>query len=770
MNRDEARQLGRLLQKRFDVLVTNRHKGPVVPSSAGGQGYKDATRDPEALEHQLQYANQVGIGLVPHSGGMIVIDVDDSCKGDVNKSAPIGEANPCRYCKDGYGRPGQHGSDMLDELRQYGKISELAVVRNTKSGHRQIYFRSQDPNAYIGKSFYKGCVEFFGNVGYVIAPGTHFSDEERVWETGTFATADLFPDFLWQRLTIGTQVETESLDEDNFPIEYSDTLTTYQYLRDVCGGRNGVIKWKTKGGIRYPTIEVTSPSHAKGGSASIGDDIPGTVMFYTPNWYPPNTEHGKPFPLVRTANGNVEKFNLDELQSFVEFGVKKIDIRFDVDSDDWPVLRDDAFHGPVGQLVKLIAPTVEPDPAWLLTTLLSGMGTVIGKMPHYSAQAIRQGTNLFAVMVGHTASGKGTSWGFIEQVLQDVDSDFMSSTPLRVVSGFASGEVVVRTAANLGKTADGTVMTIGDGRMLIKEDELAKVLKTAQREGSILSYILNDAYDGRTLQYRAQKLDKGAIEAYNAHVGVVAHITPGELVHVLTSIEAVNGFANRFLWVLGKKTQHISTAVDEFGDYTEEELAHLTADDLTAAQRYTSKRPTYDVELYDKITSVLQDNLTKAKTRARVKLHPTVVDLHDQMVRELSENLPHGMVGPMVSRGRAHFSRLALIYALLDGSVFIQEPHLRAAKAVWDYCKASVDFLFGREDKVDVQDALVEKVYDRICSFGKEGVAYGSPRKWGFSNSNEGRRDEVLTTLGDRVRIVQAKQGKRVVATRHLED
>jgi hypothetical protein len=39
--------------------------------------------------------------------------------------------------------------------------------------------------------------------------------------------------------------------------------------------------------------------------------------------------------------------------------------------------------------------------------------------------------------------------------------------------------------------------------------------------------------------------------------------------------------------------------------------------------------------------------------------------------------------------------RLALIYALLERSEVIQEPHLRAALALWEYAEASARYIFG---------------------------------------------------------------------------
>jgi predicted transcriptional regulator len=50
--------------------------------------------------------------------------------------------------------------------------------------------------------------------------------------------------------------------------------------------------------------------------------------------------------------------------------------------------------------------------------------------------------------------------------------------------------------------------------------------------------------------------------------------------------------------------------------------------------------------------------------------------------------------------------RLALVYALLDGSPVIEAEHLSAGLAVWSYCEASARFIFG--------DALGDVMADEV--------------------------------------------------------
>ncbi len=85
----------------------------------------------------------------------------------------------------------------------------------------------------------------------------------------------------------------------------------------------------------------------------------------------------------------------------------------------WPApLEPAALHGMFGDLVALVAPETEADPASLLLTALVAFGNVIGRRAYFMVGATRHHVNLFALLVGDTAKArKGTS-------LQDIFSFF----------------------------------------------------------------------------------------------------------------------------------------------------------------------------------------------------------------------------------------------------------------------------------------------------------------------------------------------------------
>ena len=79
----------------------------------------------------------------------------------------------------------------------------------------------------------------------------------------------------------------------------------------------------------------------------------------------------------------------------------------------WPKpLAEAAFHGLAGDIVHLIEPHSEADPAALLLQLLIGFGNMVGRSPHVMVEADRHGANLFGVLVGQSSKArKGVSWG-----------------------------------------------------------------------------------------------------------------------------------------------------------------------------------------------------------------------------------------------------------------------------------------------------------------------------------------------------------------------
>ncbi len=339
----------------------------------------------------------------------------------------------------------------------------------------------------------------------------------------------------------------------------------------------------------------------------------------------------------------------------------------------WPhPLRDEAYHGLAGDIVRLVEPNTESDPAALLVQLLVGVGNVVGRTAYYEVEADRHYTNLFACLVGRTAKGrKGTSWGNIRRWLEEADPDWVLD---RVYSGLSTGEGLIHAVRD-EQIEEDEVVDPGeaDKRLLVYESEFASVLRKLEREGNSLSALMRQAWDSSRLQTMTKR---HADKATNAHISIIGHITCEELQRYLNRTEAANGFANRFLWVCVKRSKCLP-----FGG---------SGLDLRTL-----------LPMQEQLSLAIQ----RTKAVSRITLDPEARRIWAAVYPELSTG-EFGMFGAVTSRSEPISLRLACIYALLDQSVAIRKEHLLAALEIWRYCSDSARHIFG--------DSLGDPVADQI--------------------------------------------------------
>lgn len=200
-----------------------------------------------------------------------------------------------------------------------------------------------------------------------------------------------------------------------------------------------------------------------------------------------------------------------------------------------------------------------------------------------------------------------------------------------------------------------------------------------KREGNVLSDILRQAWDGE----RIQTLTKSSpFTATNTHVSVLGHITQAELAKCFADVDAFNGFYNRFLWVLVKR----SKLLPDGG-----EIQNLDA-------------------LRSRLSSVTQT----ASTIVKMERSPAASALWRDIYGSLSEVKLSPIWDAVTSRSAAHVLRLSMLYALLDGVETIEVPHLQAALAVWRYCDDSARILFADGPKPDTLSDKVRRLLE--CS------------------------------------------------------
>ncbi len=317
---------------------------------------------------------------------------------------------------------------------------------------------------------------------------------------------------------------------------------------------------------------------------------------------------------------------------------------------EWPAPPDDAaYHGPVGEIVQLVARRTEADPVGILGTLLASAGACMGHW-RYIHQGSAQAANLFVVLVGESSSGrKGTAGSIAREVMTAAYPDWQKL----IVAGLGSGE--------------GLISRLGAGekpehRALVMESEFGRLLTVMGRDGSTLSPVVRDAWDGVPMgRFLAREQ---ALVTWH-HVGMVAHITPVELRAKLTNVDAANGFGNRFLWLAVRRTRLMPFPESPRG--------------LIAPHLLTQ----------------INQAIEAAQVPSEVPWSEAAREYWEVLYADLAMEHRVGLLGALSARTEAQIVRLALVYALLDRSSTIDIEHLHAGRSLWDYAARSVRYVFG---------------------------------------------------------------------------
>jgi hypothetical protein len=325
------------------------------------------------------------------------------------------------------------------------------------------------------------------------------------------------------------------------------------------------------------------------------------------------------------------------------------------DESAWPEpMAPEAYIGLAGDFVRLVEPHTESDPAALLGNFLIGAGVLFGR----EAWALADGQKHYPVesilTIGLTGSSrKGTATGRVTPVLDAVDENFCATHTLR---GLSSGEGLIKAVS----PKPSEIVLPGEVRTyLVVLSEFGGLLAVMKREGNTLSSVLRDAWDCVPLHVLTRK---EPLRADGVNLSFIANVTPAELLNCLTATEKANGFANRFLMVLVRRSKELP----EGGD---------------------------DVAI-GSIVAHLRAAIEAAKGRGRIQRDAAARELWAEEYKRLTRPRD-GMRGELCGRAEAHTLRLSLIYALLDSSDCIRPEHIEAAVAFWDYCERSIAHIFG---------------------------------------------------------------------------
>jgi hypothetical protein len=342
-------------------------------------------------------------------------------------------------------------------------------------------------------------------------------------------------------------------------------------------------------------------------------------------------------------------------------------------------------HGIIGDFMRRVEFETEAHPVALASTLLVALGSVIDRGPHYVVGRTPHHVNLYLAVVGNTGAGrKGTGGDIVADCVRLADPFWAESCQS---PNLVSGEGVIdalrdRVEKIVPKKGGGpdefeTVVIdpgIEDKRLLITCAELVSAFKAGNRENSVLSQTLREAWDGKTLRTMAKN---AARTATDPHLSIIGHATRHELVKVARESDIFGGTYNRFLFVLSERARLLPHGGD--------------LDDLgTVPQR-------------------IADVVTFARTVGRMRRTPEADRLWERVYGELTTATGSDLLAAVLSRGEAQTLRLSMLMALAAGRAEITADDLAAALDLWRYSAASARVIFA-----GVHDALFNKIVEAI--------------------------------------------------------
>lgn len=583
----------------------------------GHQGFLENTRDHDRIRTLLSAGSEPNYGLVCPDG-VFVLDVDGN------------------------------GVERLAELE--ARLGALPPTLRTNAAHGQHVFLRwpQDLPRPIGQLF--GYVTRWGsgnNAGYVIGPRSVHASGAVYAPAGPFTDIAVLPD-AWARAVVAPAPADEDAIEISIGYELppaGSPEARYDQIRDYIASR--YMRGLSKDEIWAGVVAVLAPRFAEPLTE------PALRERFERGWKDTPRRLGEP-PTGPEADAAI-------MAAAAVAGAEPA-------ANDWPELPDDAvYHGSLGEIVRAVAPHTEADPIGVLGTLLASVGACMGNL-RYIYQGSAQAPNLFVVLVGDSSTGrKGTAGSIAREVMNRAYPDWSQL----IVAGLGSGEGLVGYLKANEKQ--------GEPRALVMESEFGRLLTVMAREGSTLSPMVRDAWDGVPM---GRLLAREQSVVHSHHVGIVAHVTPVELRAKLSGTDAANGFGNRFIWLAVRRTRLVPFPVSP--------IEHI------------------DQRLFAAVGAAIAD----AQTPGEVPWSPDARDAWEELYLELTLRRRYGLLAAMTARTEAQIVRLALVYALLDRSRVIDAVHLRAARALWDYAERSVASVFGTSTGDRHADALRKQLAD----------------------------------------------------------
>jgi len=293
----------------------------------------------------------------------------------------------------------------------------------------------------------------------------------------------------------------------------------------------------------------------------------------------------------------------------------------------------DMFQGPIAGWSEHIASQSEASQVALFMNFLVFAGTCFGREAGLWLGDDCHHPRLFHLHIGRTnRARKGTAVTPIKRLVSQMERIEQVSTQLAAASGgglpdsFVPGYHFGGLSSREGlayairdpvtkwnkETEEFEEVDPGvkDKRFFIVESEFANILSQGAREGNTLSAALRDANDGIDI---APLTKNNPTRASEPHIGLVAHITPSELLELLRETAVRNGFLNRFVITWSERTKLVV-----FPPPTDETMLAKWAGELREAIAWIRKnRPA--VKLSSEAKNLYSEAYNSSSTEAQAE-------------------------------------------------------------------------------------------------------------------------------------------------------
>ena len=361
------------------------------------------------------------------------------------------------------------------------------------------------------------------------------------------------------------------------------------------------------------------------------------------------------------------------------------------------------YQGWLGETALKLTETSEADPVAVLATLMAFFGVMVGTGPYSQISDDRHPALLWPLIMGHTGVGrKGTSLGVAARLVKAAMPQFPGEN---VTSGLSSGEGLIAAVADEEDEP-------GGGKMrLVIETEYGVTMNRAGREGNTLSGVLRQAWEGDDLAC----LTRTSVHATAPHIGILAHITPGEFRIRASGADMAGGTYNRFLPIYSERSKEIP-----HGEGAPEEL--IANHGLFLRELVKKGRDVRKVPLTDEARDYWADVVYGALSGAQ----PT-----------------DGALAQFTARATPYARRAAMLYALGDGAAAVDVAHLQSAYALICYSRATAAYVLG----TGTGDARLDKVLAALDAAGAQGLTRSQVSDLFSRKLTKPQLDDLLTKV-----------------------